>query len=124
MIINIYTAWIGFLLGCISGAIPGLFFHNKEWLGGYTSWRRRLIRLGHISFFGIGFLNLSCALTARALEIDSNLTLPSILLIIGAITMPTVCYLSAWKESFRHLFFIPAVSVTIAISIFTWNLFI
>lgn len=122
--LNIYVAWICFLLGCISGAIPGLFFHNKEWLGGYTSWRRRLIRLGHISFFGIGLINLSFALTARSLAMESGLELPSILLVVGAVAMPTVCYLSAWKDIFRHLFFIPAISVTTAIVTFTWKLFI
>ncbi len=28
-------------------------------------------------------------------------------MIVGAITMPTVCFLSAWREPFRHFFFIP-----------------
>jgi len=67
--INIQVAWVGFLLGCLAGAIPGLFFHNSDWLGGYASWQRRMIRLAHIAFFGIGFINLSFALTARTLEI-------------------------------------------------------
>ena len=43
------------------------------------------------------------------------------MLIVGAVTMPTVCYLSAWKPVFRHLFFIPAMSVTIGITLFTWR---
>ena len=32
-------------------------------MGGYGSFRRRLARLGHISFFGLGFLNLLLAFT-------------------------------------------------------------
>ena len=96
MSLNLYTAWIAFLLGCIAGAIPGIFFHNANWLGGYSSWKRRIIRLAHISFFGIGALNLAFALTVYMLEIKSGLVLISYLLIIGAITMPTICYLSAW----------------------------
>jgi hypothetical protein len=122
MTINIQIAWIWLLLGCVSGAIPGLFFYNSDWLGGYASWERRMIRLAHISFFGIGFINLLFALTARRLSLDSGLQPASALLIAGAITMPTVCYLSAWKPSFRHLFFIPALSVTIGIVLFTWRL--
>ena len=114
--INIVAAWIGFALGCISGAIPGLFFHNQDWLGGYTSWPRRLIRLAHIAFFGIGFLNLGLGLTGQLLGVESLAA--SILMIIGAATMPAICYASAFKPIFRHLFFIPAGSVFVAIVLF------
>jgi hypothetical protein len=119
---NIYAAWIGFLLGCLAGAVPGLFFHGHEWLGGYSSWRRRMIRLAHVAFFGVGLLNLSFALTTRALELVTGLRSVSTLLIAGAITMPLVCYLSAWKPAFRNLFFIPAGSITVGIALFTWRI--
>ena len=121
MMMNLQAAWIGLLLGCVAGAIPGLFFYGSDWLGGYASWQRRMTRLGHISFFGIGFINLSFALTARALGLEAGLRGASILLIAGAVTMPTVCYLSAWKPACRHSFFIPAMSVTIGIALFTWR---
>lgn len=122
MSLNLYTAWIAFLLGCIAGAIPGIFFHNANWLGGYSSWKRRMIRLAHISFFGIGALNLAFDLTVYMLEIQSGLVPISYLLIIGAITMPTICYLSAWNMFFRHLFFIPAISVVLGITLFVWRI--
>jgi len=114
--INITAAWIGFLLGCISGAVPGLFFHKYGWLGGYTSWPRRLIRLAHISFFGIGFLNLGLGLTGNVLGVESAVA--SILMLVGAIAMPAVCYASAFRPAFRHLFFIPAGSVLLSIVLF------
>jgi hypothetical protein len=122
MAINLYAAWIGFTLGCVAGAATGLFFHDQDWLGGYGSWPRRMIRLGHISFFGIGLLNVAAGLTARALGLTKGLGVASGLLILGAATMPLVCYLSAWRVTFRHLFFIPAVSVTIGVALFTWRL--
>ena len=122
MMLNLYAAWIGFLLGCLAGAIIGLFFYREEWVGGYASWPRRMIRLAHIAFFGIGFLNLSFALTCRTLGLQSGLAAPSALLIVGALTMPLVCYLSAWKPAFRNIFFIPAVSVTLAIVLFLWRI--
>lgn len=115
--INLCAAWIGFLLGCVAGAIPGLFFHDINWLGGYASWERRMIRLGHISFFGLGFLNLSFALTFRALEMSPPPVVSSMLLIAGAVTMPLVCYLSAWKPLFRHVFFIPVLSITLGVGL-------
>jgi hypothetical protein len=121
MMINIYAAWGGFLLGSCAGALPGLFFYREDWLGGYASWPRRMIRLAHIAFFGIGFLNLAFGLTSQILGLKSGLTVPSTLLLVGAVTMPLVCYLSAWKPSFRHIFFIPASSVTLAVLLFLFS---
>ena len=57
--LNLWAAWIGILLGMLSGAAQGLFFHRADWLDGYGSWRRRLTRLGHTSFFGLAFVNLA-----------------------------------------------------------------
>jgi hypothetical protein len=111
------------LLGAVAGAIVGLFFYNKDFLGGYTSWPRRMIRLGHIAFFGIGLINLSFALSIKALELPQAPQIPSILLIVAAVTMPLLCYLSAIKPVFRHLFFIPASSVILALGLFCWRIF-
>ncbi len=118
MTLNLYAAWIAFLLGILAGAAQGLFFHREQWLGGYGSWRRRLLRLGHISFFGLGLLNMSFALTARSLGITSGLAAPGWLLVVGLATMPLVCYLSAFKEVFRHAFFIPVLSVALGVVLF------
>jgi hypothetical protein len=118
MIVNLYAVWIGFLAGCISGAVPGLFFYQEDWLGGYASWRRRMIRLAHISFFGIAFINLAFVVSAHIFSIDSGISIASWSLIVGAVTMPLVCYLSAIRPLFRHLFFIPVVSILIGIVTF------
>jgi hypothetical protein len=108
---NFHAAWIGFLLGALAGATQGLYFHDDAWLGGYGSWRRRLLRLGHISFFGLGFVNLGFALSEPALRDGPGLAWASTLFIVGAATMPLICYLSAFRKAFRHLFFIPVLSV-------------
>lgn len=111
--INSIAAWIGFAGGCISGAVTGLFFHQQDWLGSYTSWPRRLIRLAHISFFGIGFLNLGLGLTCKSFGFEAPVA--SILMLIGAVAMPAVCYASAFRPAFRNLFFIPVISIMAAI---------
>jgi hypothetical protein len=115
------AAWIGICLGCVGGAIQGLFFHGETWLGGYNSWPRRMLRLGHISLVAIGFINLAFALTVTVLGIGESIVWPSRLLVFGAITMPLVCYLSAFRDSFRHLFFIPALSVITATAMTAWS---
>jgi hypothetical protein len=106
------------LVGAVVGALSGLFFHKQEWFGGYTSWQRRMLRLGHISLFGIAFINFAFVFTVSYLNISEHVLLPSRLIIIGTVTMPLVCFLSAYKKSFRHLFFIPVLSIIAAMAIF------
>jgi len=115
---NIVAAWMAFLFGALAGAVAGLLFHDEAWLGGYGSWRRRLMRLGHVAFFGLGFINLGFGLTVQALNLASRgIDDASFLLIVGLITMPLLCYLTAWKKGFRHLFIVPVGSVVVAVAL-------
>jgi len=105
------AGWAGFLGGVISGAIIGLKFHKETWLGGYASRERRMVRLGHISFFGIGMICLFYGLSLRAFHHAGSLALAGTCCLTTAlITMPSTCFLTAWRPSFRHLFFIPVLS--------------
>lgn len=122
MEINLYAAWIGFVLGALSGAGMGLFFHDERFMGGYGSWQRRMARLGHISFFGVGLLNIAFAATAYALQIETGLLIPSILLLIAAIGMPLTCFLSVPWKPMRHLFVVPVSALTLASVIFLWRI--
>ena len=117
---NLFAGWAGFLLGVLAGALPGLFFWKEEWLGGYGSWRRRLVRLAHIAFFGLGFVNVLFALSvdASGLAGSAALAWSSRLLIAGAVAMPAVCYLAAWRQPFRHLFFVPVGCLAVGIGLF------
>ncbi|HEY4381732.1 MAG TPA: hypothetical protein VGN01_15390 [Acidobacteriaceae bacterium] len=113
---NLVGGWVGMLAGVISGALVGLFFHREDWMGGYASHRRRLTRLGHISFFGLGFLNLIFAATAGQLNLQGrSLGVASVSLIVAAVTMPICCFLTAWWKPFRHLFPIPVAAATLGI---------
>ena len=109
---NLVAGWMGILAGVIAGAVAGLFFHRDDWLGGYGSYPRRMVRLGHIAFFGIGFINLAFALSTPAFSLAvRQQQLASLSLILGLITMPACCFLSAWRKPFRHLFPIPVICV-------------
>ena len=66
-LIHLILAWLWIVLGFVAGFVLGLFFDREEWLGGYGSFRRRLYRLGHISLFGLGMINLMFYFTARSL---------------------------------------------------------
>jgi hypothetical protein len=116
---NLIAAWVSVLFGLLSGIPMGLFFHNKDWLGGYGSWKRRLLRLSHISFFGLAFLNFAFVGTVWYLKLDSSrLVWPSVLFIVAMITMPLVCAISAFKPAARNAFFVPVLSVVGATSVF------
>src|SRR5882757_8842390 len=111
MQINLLAAWAGMLLGFLSGLALGLFFHREDWLGGYGSFTRRLYRLGHISFFGLGAVNFFFYFTARAMPSSTLLALASSAFIAGAITMPICCLIMAHFPNTRSLFALPVVSL-------------
>jgi hypothetical protein len=117
-ILNFYAAWVGILLGFVTGAILGLFFYNEDWMGGYSSWRRRMARLGHISFFGLAIINLIYSISGPVFDVQISTPYPSYLFIAGAVTMPLVCFLSAYKPIFRHVFFVPVLSLVAGTVIF------
>lgn len=113
---NEIFGWLWIIAGFISGAVIGMFFHREDFLGGYGSFRRRLVRLGHIAFLGLGILNILFAQSlSRAKLAPFDAATASWGMIIGAISMPTVCFLAAWKPAFRRLFFIPVVSLFIGV---------
>ena len=115
--IMIKAGWLGMLLGVASGAIIGLFFHREDWMGGYGSYRRRLTRLGHISFFGLSFVNFCFAFTQSVLPLRAPLgSLAMAAFLLGAISMPTCCFLSAWRKPLRHFFFIPVSGILVGVA--------
>lgn len=109
---SLTLVWTGMLLGVVSGAIIGLYFHREDWMGGYSSYRRRLTRLGHISFFGLAFVNMAFAMTQHLSPLAKPWDSAALIFfVVGAATMPTVCFLTAWRKPWRHLFFIPVSGV-------------
>ena len=107
---NLVFSWTWIMLGFLSGLAMGLFFDRENWLGGYGSFRRRLYRLGHISFFGLGAVNLMFYFTARfTLQPSAFRDYASIAFIIGGVTMPLVCLIVAHRQRWKNLFAVPVV---------------
>jgi hypothetical protein len=115
MEINLVGGWIAILAGLVTGVALGLFFHKEEWLGGYASWPRRMLRLGHISFFGTGLLNILFALSLAALKIEPQ-PIGSLAMLASTVAMPSVCAASAFWKPARHLFFIPVLCLLVGTS--------
>jgi hypothetical protein len=110
--LHLYAGWLAVLLGVASGAVIGLKFHDESWSGGYASFRRRMLRLGHISFFGLGFLNFFFAFTLSQVSLaDAYVRISSPGFLVAVVAMPACCFLAAWRKPLRHLFPIPVIAV-------------
>ncbi len=121
---NLILAWLWILLGFVSGMVLGLFFHGENWLGGYASLKRRMYRLGHISFFGLGVVNFIFALTVQNLSSVGPLaSLASLAFIVGAITMPLCCVVMAHFPKAHLIFAVPVISLIAGGSLTLWQLF-
>lgn len=110
--INLLLAWLWVVAGIAFGFFLGTNFHRDDWLGGYTSFKRRLYRLAHISFFGLAIINLLFYFTVRLLPVfGGTLELASWGCIVGALTMPACCFLVAHVPRLRPVFLIPVLSL-------------
>jgi hypothetical protein len=109
---NWYFGWGMILAGFVSGAILGLFFIREDFLGGYGSLRRRLLRLGHIALTALGAINVLFSIASP--ETSQN-QVASVVFIVGGVTMPAVCCLTSWRVGFRHLFVVPVSALIVAV---------
>jgi len=113
--LNVLVAWLWICLGFLSGMLLGLFFHRENWLGGYGSLKRRMYRLGHISFFGLGAVNLLYWLTVKNLATPGTYApIASGAFIVGALTMPLCCVIMAHFPKLHGIFAVPVLSLLIA----------
>jgi len=110
--INLSMGWLWILVGFLSGMVMGLCFHRDDWLGGYGSFRRRLYRLGHISFFGLALINLLFYFTARLAPLEGGwVGTASWEFVIGAAAKPVCCVVMAHWRKAQALFAIPVISL-------------
>jgi hypothetical protein len=112
---NWYFGWCWILAAFLTGVILGLYFYREDFLNGYASFRRRLLRLGHIAMAALGTINILYSLSHAAPEPSTEAWIASVGFILGGVTMPGVCFLTSWRAGFRRLFFIPVCALVIAV---------
>ncbi len=129
--LNLAFGWIWITMGFLSGAALGLGFHKEQFMGGYGSWSRRLARLGHIAFFGTGFLNLLVAMTGIMIG-DHYSTgmiwkIAAWSFIVGAVAMPICCFIAARWKGAKSIFAVPVLALTtggVLVSVVVTNAFL
>ena len=113
--INEAFGWAWITLGFLTGFLLGTRFHDEKFLGGYGSWARRLLRLGHVACIALGALNILFALSAARVGLSPGwLRGVSWAFVVGGITMPVCCVLAAWRRELCPLFIVPVAALVFA----------
>lgn len=113
---NEFAGWVSILAGVLLGMFMGVKFRSESWLGGYTSLRRRMLRLGHVAFVALGMTNVIAASSLSRSSLGAPLPeVASWLLIASAVLMPSCCLLFAAGFRRYEAFAVPVVSLSIGI---------
>lgn len=115
--------WSCVFVGFLTGGLIGLRFEIEHWRGGYASLQRRLMRLAHISLVALGILNIEFAHTLHHQHLPPQIAdAASVLLIVGALTMPLACFLTAWNVKWKPLFGVPVLSLLLGVSLVIYGI--
>ena len=120
---NRRVGWLSTCLGVISGSIMGLWsfdgpFAVPAWLGEYDQTSRRLARLGHIAFFGLGILNLLLASEMRRTSLGTiGRRVASWAMNFGNVFLPLTLFAAAAYRPLKYSMSAPALAVFIALAV-------
>ena len=124
---NRIVGWCSFVLGITAGLIMGMWSFNgplpvPEFLGEYDDVSRRLARLGHIAFFGLGIINLLLARELPRLTLKPTIRrVASAAMNLGNLFLPLTLLAAAAYHPLKYLMPIPATSVFVALVIMAWG---
>ncbi|HEX5071119.1 MAG TPA: hypothetical protein VFV78_12960 [Vicinamibacterales bacterium] len=124
---NRTIGWASLAVGIATGLIMGLWsfdgpVHVPAWLGEYGDTSRRLARLGHIAFIGLGLINIllshelpKSALSDRARQIASRH------MNFGNIVLPIALFAAAAWRPAKYVMAVPATAVFVALCLAAWG---
>jgi hypothetical protein len=120
---SVAIGWWLISAGFLTGAVFGLLAQSENWLGGYASRTRRLLRLGHIALIALGALNVVWPLTTTARDSSSLTSIITGCFVVGGLTMGPVCFLSAMNWRCRVGFIIPSTALIVGAVLAGWESF-
>jgi hypothetical protein len=106
---SLVVGWSLITVGFAGGALLGAGFHRDGFFGGYGSWPRRLLRLGHVACVALGMLNLLLVAT-----LPDAPPLARHALALGGVAMPLACFLVAFRPRWRGIFALPVALLLVA----------
>lgn len=124
---NRRIGWASAALGGLTGLVLGLWsfdgpFPTPAFLGEYGDTSRRLARLGHIAFFGLGILNLLLAGELERGRLGRSAgRLASWTMNFGNVFLPLTLFAASVFHPAKYLMSLPASSVTVAMVVVAWG---
>jgi hypothetical protein len=116
---NRALGWISMAIGAGSGLIMGLWSFDgpiASPLGEYGDTSRRLARLGHIAFFGLGMINLHMARELPRLNLTQAWRhATSFLMNFGNIFLPLTLFGAAMMRPVKYAMSLPATAILAAL---------
>ena len=119
---NRKVAWTGMAIGAALGMVLGLWSFDgplpAPWA--YDDTARRLMRLGHIAFFGLGFVNLLLARELSALS-------PRVRRVAGGamnagnLGLPLTLVAASLFAPVKYAMALPASAVLLALVLVAWG---
>ena len=118
---NRVVGWTSLAAGVGVGLVMGLWSFDGPlqppvWIGEYCDTSRRLVRLGHIAFIGLGLIDILIEreLLRSALG-RTGRTVASWSMVIGNVLLPIVLFGAAAYRPLKYVMAIPATSVFLAL---------
>jgi len=109
-----------------TGLVMGLWSFDgplsvPAWLGDYDDTSRRLARLGHIAFIGLGILNILLARELPAVVPAARRRLASVAMNAGNVLMPITLFAAAAYRPAKYALAIPSLLVFVALTLVAWS---
>jgi len=121
--LSLAVAWASLATGAATGLLLGLWSFRgpvpvPAFLGEYDELPRRLLRLGHIAFFGLGMLNIMLSRHMASGSVRRSLGRVALgSMNFGNVLLPLTLILAAFIEPAKYLMSLPAAAVTVALVI-------
>jgi hypothetical protein len=118
---NRSVGWTSMAVGVGAGLLLGMWSFDgplavPEWLGAYDATSRRLVRLGHIAFIGLGILDVLLARELPQLRLSARWRrIASGAMILGNVLLPPVLVAAGAWRPLKYLMSLPATAVFVAL---------
>jgi hypothetical protein len=124
---NRRVGWLSMAVGIGTGLVMGMWSFDgplpvPEWLGAYGDVSRRLARLGHIAFLGLGIIDVLLARELPRLALSAAMRrTASVAMILGNVLLPPALFAAAACRPCKYLLPFPATAVFVAVVLTAWG---
>jgi len=118
---NRLIGWTSLAVGVAVGLVMGLWSFDgplqpPAWIGAYADTSRRLVRLGHIAFIGLGVIDILIERELARSGLGSRArAIASWSMVLGNVLLPITLFASAAYRPVKYFMAVPAGSVFLSL---------